>query len=398
MAMTLAGIVFGVGFFIITQAQTSGFENFFIRAILGVNGAIRVQDKLQDTMRSMDAEGPNGSSGFQVKVTDGKKYVSGVPYPKEVATAARKFQEVIGVSEVLQGSAIMHGNFREMDCKPYGIQLDDHLTVSDLGNQIVLGDLKDFRQNRYGVLIGRPLANKMDVTVGTPVTVQASGATMPFRISAIYETGIEQIDRSRVFIHLPAARSLFQRPYGASFLQVSLVDPHRANDLSAHMTQVLQHHVASWQERERSWLEVFRALKVSAGVTVSIIIFISGLGMFSTLAITVMEKTKDIAILRSIGYTQSDISQIFLLQGLTVLVVGVITGWIFAASVTYGVTKVPIRIRGIFSTDSFVVDWSIWHYIISAVIAGFVVLLASWFPARRAAKVEPADIIRGTGG
>jgi lipoprotein-releasing system permease protein len=120
--------------------------------------------------------------------------------------------------------------------------------------------------------------------------------------------------------------------------------------------------------------------------------------MFSTLAITVMEKTKDIAILRSIGYTQSDISQIFLLQGLTVLVVGVITGWIFAASVTLGVTKIPIRIRGIFSTDSFVVEWSIWHYIVSGLIAGVVVLLASWFPARRAAKVEPADIIRGTGG
>lgn len=396
--MTLSGIIFGVGFFIITQAQTSGFENFFIRTILGVNGAIRVQDKLQDTMRSLDAEGPGGSSGFQVEVTEGKKYITGVQYPKEVATAAKKFKEVLGVSEVVQGSAQIHGNFREMDCKPYGIRLDDHIGVSDLANQIVVGQLKDFRQKRFGILIGRPLAGKLGVSVGDPVTLQASGATMPFRISAIYETGIEQIDRSRIFIHLPAARSLFKRPNGASFLQVSLQEPYRAIDISRHMTEVLGHHVASWQERERSWLEVFRALKVSAAVTVSIIIFISGLGMFSTLAITVMEKTKDIAILRSIGYTQSDISQIFLLQGLTVLVCGVVSGWIFAASVTFGVTKIPIRIRGIFSTDSFVVDWSIWHYLISGLIATIVVLLASWFPARRAAKVEPADIIRGTGG
>ncbi len=398
MAMTLSGIVFGVGFFIITQAQTSGFERFFIRTILGVNGAMRIQDKLQDTMRSMDAAGPNGGSGFQVKVTDGKKYISGVPYPQEISNAAKKFNEVLGVSEVVQGSARIFGNFREMDCKPYGIRLEDHVGVSDLSNQIVLGELKDFRQKRFGVLLGRPLAKKLGVSVEDPITLQASGATMPFRVSAIYETGIEQIDRARIFIHLPAARSLFKRPYGASFIQINLTDPYRAKDISPHMTEVLQHHVASWQERERSWLEVFKVLKISAGVTVSIIIFISGLGMFSTLAITVMEKTKDIAILRSIGYTQSDISQIFLLQGLTVLVVGVIAGWIFAASVTLGVTKIPIRIRGIFSTDSFVVEWSIWHYIVSGLIAGVVVLLASWFPARRAAKVEPADIIRGTGG
>jgi lipoprotein-releasing system permease protein len=74
----------------------------------------------------------------------------------------------------------------------------------------------------------------------------------------------------------------------------------------------------------------------------------------------------------------------------------VILGWIFGAAVTYGVSRLPIRIRGIFSTDSFVVAWSVWHYLAAAATACVVVMLASFIPARRAARLEPGDVIRGT--
>ena len=66
MAMSLTGIIFGVGFFIVTQAQTSGFEEFFIKTILGTNGAIRIEDRFQDTLRSMAAAGQTGGSGFLI--------------------------------------------------------------------------------------------------------------------------------------------------------------------------------------------------------------------------------------------------------------------------------------------------------------------------------------------
>jgi lipoprotein-releasing system permease protein len=118
--------------------------------------------------------------------------------------------------------------------------------------------------------------------------------------------------------------------------------------------------------------------------------------MFNTLAMIVMEKTKEIAILRSMGYTRRDISRIFLWQGAIVLILGTILGWILGAAVTYGVSQLPIRVRGIFSTDNFVVAWSIWHYVAATVTAAVVVMVASLIPARRAARLEPGDIIRGT--
>jgi len=154
--------------------------------------------------------------------------------------------------------------------------------------------------------------------------------------------------------------------------------------------------VVSWQERERVWLDVFKALRVSSGITVSCILLLSGLGMFNVFAILVIEKTRDIAILRSIGFTPKDISAIFLWQGAIVLCAGVLTGSILAYIGTYVISIIPLRIRGIFSTDHFVVNWDINHYIWAGVIALVFVSVATWIPARRASRIEPAKIIRET--
>ena len=93
--------------------------------------------------------------------------------------------------------------------------------------------------------------------------------------------------------------------------------------------------------------------RISSALTVSVIILISGLGMFSVLAIIVMEKTKEIAILRSMGFQRRDISRIFLWQGFIITTTGTLSGWLLGFLMTLGLANLPIRIRGIFSTDHF---------------------------------------------
>ena len=263
--------------------------------------------------------------------------------------------------------------------------------MSDLGTQIVYGDLDSFRDNPYGILVGSRLARRMMLDVGDPVLLDASGENMRFRVSGIFETGIEQVDKERVFLHLPASRTLLKKPFGVSYIQATLLDYERAPEVAERIERVVWHGSMSWQEREKTWLQVFRALRVSSGLTVSSIILISGLGMFNTLVMIVMEKTKEIAILRSMGYHRRDIGRIFLWQGFTVLVMGL-------ALCTYGISRLPIRIRGIFATDSFVVHWDWMHYLTASVIAAVIVMVASYIPARRASRLEPGDIIRGTSG
>jgi lipoprotein-releasing system permease protein len=382
---------------VVTQATTSGFEQFFIKTILGTNGAIRIEDKIQDTMRSMEAGGRGSGSNFTITMRgEGKKYIEGIEEPKLLVNALKRFENVAGVSEVLHGPVIIRSSFKSESVRAYGINLDDHLRVSDLGSQIVQGNLNDFRGKPTSALVGREMADRLQLAVGDSFLLEALGELRRYRVSAIYETGVSDIDRVRVYLNMGEARSLLKKPTGASFIQVNLFDKDRAPQDAVHMEDVLRHSAASWQEREKTWLEVFRALRISTAVTVSVFTLIAGLAMFNTLAMIVMEKTKEIAILRSMGYTRQDISRIFLWQAAIVLMIGTVCGWVLGAVVTYAVSNFPIRIRGIFATDTFIVSWSLWHYVAATATAVLMVMAASLIPAQRAARLEPGDVIRGT--
>jgi len=290
----------------------------------------------------------------------------------------------------------LRSSFKSDSVKIYGIVLDNHLMVSELGRQIVQGRLDDFRFNPTGALVGKVIAERLHLDVGDSFILESAGQARHYRMSAVYETGVSDIDKERVYLHLPEARSQLKKVNGASFIQVSLYDNDRANEDCDQMEEVLRHGAKSWQVREKTWLEVFKTLKISSGITVSVFTLIAGLAMFNTLAMIVMEKTKEIAILRSMGYTREDISSIFVWQATIVLTIGTVLGWILGAAVTYAVEHKSTHIRGIFSTDHYLVQWSIWHYVAAAITAIIMVMAASLIPARRAARLEPGDIIRGT--
>ena len=399
MMMSLSCIILGVGLFVVTQATTSGFEEFFIKTILGTNGAIRIEDKIQDTIRAMSAAGQEGGSGFQIVNREGRKFIEGIEEPKLVINALKEFDNVAGVSEVLHGAVVIRSSFKNETVRAYGINLEDHERVSDIRGQIIHGSLEDFRSTPAGTLVGKVMADRLLLSVGDSFILESIGEGRQQRrylVSGIYETGVSEIDRSRLYLNMGECRSLLRKPTGASFIQVNLIDRDRAPYDVQRIEEVVRHNATSWQEREKSWLEVFRALRISTGITVSVFTLIAGLAMFNTLAMMVLEKTKDIAILRSMGYTREDISRIFLWQAGIVLAIGTILGALVGASVTYAVSQVRISIRGIFATDTFIVAWSIWHYVAAVSTAVVMVMIASLWPARRAAKLEPGDVIRGT--
>lgn len=397
MLMSLCGIAFGVGFFIVTQAQLSGFEEFFIRTILGTDGAIRIEDKFQDTMANVEAASSiSESSKFFVADRGHRRYVEGVEYPDMIVEALSTVGNVASTSAVLKGRVEVQSALRTESAQVYGIVLDDHLSVSDLEDQMILGSVSDYRQTPTGILIGRKLSDRLQARVGDSIIIESRGDQSRFKVSGVYETGVSDIDRVRIFMHLDQARSLLRKPHGVSFIQVSVFDRDRAEYDAVVIESMTNHSAAPWQDREKVWLDVFKALQVSAVITVSTIIFISGLGMFNTLVMIVMEKTREIAILRSMGYSRTDISAIFLWQGGIVLVFGIVLGFALGAAVTWGVSNLPLRVRGIFSTDSYVVEWSAMHYFWAAVTALVIVMFASLAPARRAARLVPGDVIRGT--
>jgi lipoprotein-releasing system permease protein len=364
--------------------------------VLGTTGSIVVTDRFQERYAGMLRKDPQAL--VSVKNEQPRKYYEGITDADEVMRVVREFSNVLACAPVLEGSATVETDFQSEVFRLQGIDLDAQLRATDLRSYMVSGDLSDFRQKSSGLLLGSLLAQKMGVQVGSTVSlIGPGGDARSFEVCGIFRTGDNLIDEKRGFVHLRVAQSLFNKPALVSFILVKLQDPDRAPQLATHLETLLQHRSRSWQEREHGNLQIFKAIRYSAAITVSTIIVLAGFGIFNILTLMVLEKVREIAILRSMGYRRGDISAIFLWQGLLVAVIGSVAGCVLGALLTWGVSRIPIKMRGFFATEHFLVYWSWYHYAAAIGIAFVGVFLASYFPARRAARLAPVAILRGSG-
>ena len=162
--------------------------------------------------------------------------------------------------------------------------------------------------------------------------------------------------------------------------------------------QLFQHEARSWQEREQSTLQLLLTLRLSTAITVSLIILLAGFGIFNVLTMTVLSKIKEIAILRSIGYSRWDISAIFLWQGALIAALGSFIGCLCGWLMVIGVSHIPLRVRGLLYADYFPVASAWHHYLWAILLAIIAVAIASYVPARRAGLLSPVSTLRGTSG
>jgi lipoprotein-releasing system permease protein len=129
--------------------------------------------------------------------------------------------------------------------------------------------------------------------------------------------------------------------------------------------------------------------------TTGAILVVAAFGIFNIISTVVLEKTRDIAILKSIGLDETDIKLIFLMEGLAVGIVGALLGWATGYALTEMLAQVKLPIEGFVKAQGFYLKYSIWHYLISAGIAIGAAVFAAYLPARKAARVNPVDIVRG---
>lgn len=390
--LSLSGVVFGVAFFICMQAQTQGFAKYFIDSTLGSNGALIVRSRFEP--RQAASIVPPKTSKTNVAH---RQYFEGITNANEIMRVSRQFSNVVACSPVLRGTLSARSGFENATVDLYGIDPALHLQTTDLAHQIADGSLSDFRNNPNSVIVGSRLAEILNVEVGDAVQLLSPGGQYRrFTVAAMAKSGVGTIDSTRIYCHERVAQTLLRKPYAASMIIYKLRDPDRAPALAQHFETLFQHDAASWQEREANTLHLFLTLRLSAAITVSLVILLAGFGIFNVLTMTVLSKTKEIAILRSMGYRRRDISAIFLWQGGVIALAGSLIGCIAGALLSWSVSKIPIRLRGLISTDYFVVAWDWRHYVWAILLAMISVFIASYVPARRAAQLPPVTTLRGS--
>jgi lipoprotein-releasing system permease protein len=289
-------------------------------------------------------------------------------------------------------------------------------TIAKIGAYIRAGSLASLAQNgaQTGeaaplagtVAIGTTLAERLKVTVGDRVRVVApivSGAQLTtkaaqFRVGAIFESGVDFVDRDLVFMDLAAAQTFFGRPGQADGIELHLANLDATEQITKVLrTQLSQHYaVRNWIDFNHAASAGFALLKWVYSAVLLLLIGVAAFNLIATLIMVVMEKRKDIAVLMTMGASRSAIRLVFVLKGLIVGAVGTAAGLALSAlgcfalaryhfihipKAVYGISTVPVAANPL-------------NFVLVALASLALCLLATVYPARQALRETPAEVLR----
>ena len=269
-----------------------------------------------------------------------------------------------------------------------GVDLDRYDRIVSLRSKVVDG------QARLGPgegIIGRELANDLGVRVGDRVGIVTGGVSDSLRVTALVDLGVRELNRRTVIVPLRTAQSLVGLPGGATSLDLTLIDIWAAQTLATDLAGRWPYKAESWQQANAQLVAALNAQSVSTGLIRGVVMIVVVLGIASVLVVSVVQKQREIGILRAMGATQGQVLRIFLLQGAIVGALGSALGVLLAVLLIWACTHF---VRGSDGLPLFDVTLAPGLALRVAAVATMCGVLAAVAPARRAAKLDPAQAIR----
>ncbi len=387
---SLLGIAIGVMVLIVTMSVMNGFREELLSKVIGFNGHMLYQ--------------PAGG-----RMDD---------YDDAVARL-EKIDNVVKVLPIIEGNALATFGSYSVPALVRGVRADDIKQMTLISENIRSGTLDDYGQGDNDIIIGQRLADKYDLSLGDLVTlVTPRGRVTPFgtvpriasyQIRAVFEVGEYNYDTSYFFMPLKQAQNYFQYGDQAGALEIILTHPDMITEMFAEVQEVTRQigpggRLIDWRILNQSF---FNALQVERNVMfiiLSFIILVAVFNIISTMIMMVKNKTRDVAILRTMGVTSGSIMRIFFIVGSCIGVIGTLLGTLAGLSIAYNVQPIMDfieRTTGLSLWEGEVRFLSEVPSIVETqevMIVVFVALGLSFFatllPAWRAAKLDPVKSLR----
>ncbi len=381
--ISVSGVAVGVMALIIVLAVMSGFEKELTDRILGATAHVHVT--------SLEGSVPD-PFGLAKRVGQ----VDGV-----VATSPYIFSQVM----ISSGTGTTGGILRGVDVATIG-------RVTRLPRDIRMGRIEDLEpgagKGLPGVILGKELAANLSVSPGDVVEILTPGGNLTpmgafpgmagFRVVGLAESGMYEYDSSFAYVSLTAAGKLLGMAGKATGVEVKVRDIYRAGQVAARIREGLgyPYWAKDWMQSNRNLFSALKLEKVVMFIILVLIVMVAAFNIISTLIMVVMDKTKDIAVLMTLGATRTMIRKIFALEGLFIGLAGTLAGTILGGLLCYLLRRYQfIRLPSdVYYISTLPVALSPEILFVVGVSSILICFLATLYPSRQASRVDPAEAIR----
>ncbi|MER9430281.1 ABC transporter permease [Mesorhizobium sp. M0408] len=391
--VAIVGVAVGVGFSIAMAALMQGGQDDFVRQLVDTMPHVDITDE-QRTARRQPAEDYFETVAISgLRPRDDRR---GIINP----TAATSWLEswVPGrFAASLKTQGVIRYSSREIGAAIIGVEPERESGVSPIVGKFVEGSFSALAAGGNNVLIGNTMASRLGAGFGDTITaVSSEGLTRNFKIAGLFHTGTTARDEGEAYVLLKNAQILSARPNAINEIRIKLDDPNRAPAVAHRAEAELGYKAVAWQEANESILEALVVRNVIMYTVVGAIMLVAGFGIYNIISTITHEKARDIAIMKSLGFPESDMRRLFLLEGLVIGAAGSALGWLLGFSMIYALSLIRFEIAATGQEMTRLpIAWSLTHYIIASAFALGSAAVAGYLPARRAARLNPVDIVRG---
>ena len=283
-------------------------------------------------------------------------------------------------------------------------------TVLSMLTELRAGEARDLeRQGTPGIIVGDELARRLGLFVGSRANLLSpagqkgaagySPRIRPFEVVGIFKTGMFEYDSSLAFVSLDAARDVLGLPPGfLSGIEITVRDLFRADETAIRLAEALgaPFYVRTWMDMNANLFAALKLEKIGMFILLAMVVLIGSFSIVTSLVMLVMEKTRDIAVMMSMGATRGMIRRIFMLQGCIIGLVGTLLGYGFGLGLgwllkRYRFIKLP---ENVYTLDHLPISITLSDVLIVGASAMLLCFLATLYPARQAARLEPAEALR----
>lgn len=390
--VAVSGVAVGVGFFLAVSAMMIGSQNDFIKTLIDAAPHIIISDELRSPPPQPGVRLYKGAA-IDLRHYKVRNEVRGLKGWPEILRAVNALPGAVG-SPSLTGAITLRSGGREEALTIVGVDPAVEEKVSAIEDKLRTGRLRDLESTQGGIIIGEEMARRLGLAMGDVVgATSASGNNRSLRIVGLFKRGQTQLSSSLGYVLLREAQSLLGRPFIINRIGVHLDDPYGAQLISRRLEERFAYKAESWEERSADLLSLLVTRNVIMYSVVSAILLVASFGIYTVVSNSVSDKRRDIAIMRSIGFSEGDLQLIFVFEGLALALVGIVAGWLLGYGLLGILGSLHFPIGG--DNERLPLDRSARQYVIAAAASLFSGVIAAWLPARKAARVDPVDILRG---
>ena len=395
--LVTAGVTIGAMVMIITFALTNGIIETIREKIVNVSPMITIKgERIPGKERILVDESPTrGVDMVSRIIPDEKKEVT--PYP-EVLAELNGIARVDAFSPFVQTSGVLRKGKSLRQVSLRGIDPVREGAVVNLDRNIVQGSLGELGFTPDGILLGDGLARKLTARYHEVIRLTTeSGTVLSMTVVGIFSSGFSAADDNTGYINLARAQAISGRSRNAvSGIGVHSASMDRLPELARQIERATGYRAETWDEANANLLTVFQRNNNITLLLVVFVFIVSGFGIANTLVTTVLQKQRDIAVMKSIGFSVRSIEGIFLIQGAVIGIAGTLTGCIggYALTEIIGLLPVSYGASAVVRGSSIAVVQTLSSYVITVCFSLAVSVGASVAPARRAARLQPVQILR----